>query len=542
LKKFILDITCYINDPRLLVQESFENFLIQKNYKNSKITRENFLEWKFEEHLENLLGNNNFIEKVPYLFELKNYFNMKGQFLKGVLVKLNCMVQNINENQLYMALGTDSQGNLKLNKYLEYETGQNEMLVEDDYSQEENFSNSILCDRIVMNCVNIPGLNPYLKQKLCLNCRFPKNILVLDYSTRTFKINDDVLVLGLAYESNEDIIIHAWKIFPDFISQLSLNCEKSLNSINIVKTDDLLQSRNLISKYLNRIFKNDYLISEYLVLFLTSQIFARVGIHSLGKLNLNIINNFASNEKNSDYIPQLKILFEIITNFCIFLTPTIKSLNKEPLYSRFDANTELLQQGLLQSPKHTFLIIDERHVEEGKLDTIGCKNYNTLKSLIEFGILNYEYPYSNIEMNQEMQILIISDQVKSLFDSFQIISLPYINNQGKDINSQMENLDISENTFSDEEVLQMRMWFNYVRYTECLTKNISFQEEMTNQILNDFKNRKDNFTADNLDICMKLSRLNAISYGRTELSYDDYLYAKNLEQQRIQRMALIKIK
>lgn len=254
---------------------------------------------------------------------------------------------------------------------------------------------------------------------------------------------------------------------------------------------------------------------------------------------MNIINKIPLIE-TQDYYAQLKLFLQVITNFSIFLTPTIKSLNKDPLYSRYDINTDTLQPGILQCPKHTCIVIDERQIDEGKLDTIGCKNYNTLKNLIEFGILNYEYPYSNIEIDQDVQILIISNYVKSLFNSSQLLSLPYSFNNSFNLNSEIEKLEIFDNFFSEEEEELLMSWFNHLRYEEKFSKNFTINNEVVEKIQNDFKNRDNNFTADDLDLCMKLARLYAVSNGNTELSYEDYIFAKNLEKERKMRLDLLK--
>jgi hypothetical protein len=46
-------------------------------------------------------------------------------------------------------------------------------------------------------------------------------------------------------------------------------------------------------------------------------------------------------------------------------------------------------------------------MKEGKLLENGIKNIGSLKNLIDFQLLGYEYPYNRIEISHDLEILVI---------------------------------------------------------------------------------------------------------------------------------------
>jgi hypothetical protein len=541
---------CFYN-PSEIVEESFSYFLNQKNYNpNNVLNSDLFNEWNFLKDLEERskidLTSDKFLNTIPYLGEyyLKENKNHFDKLNNGTLVKFNCMIQNIFENQLFMSAGFDSTQNNKLilNKFFEYDLPkENGMLIDDeeDLCSENNIKGSILSERLSLNCVLLPGLSPVICKELYLDSENiqkikKKKIIVYDYVNSSHKVNEEIFIIGVAYDREKEIIIHSWKIVNDYIQIKNLQNAPNINEFNFKLY------RDSIFNQFKSIFNNNELLSEYLVLFLTSQIFSRVGTHFIGKLSLNIINQKETINDPTDYFAIVQNFIQLISNFTVLFSSTIKSLNSAPLYPRFDVNTEELIQGFLQTPKHTFLLIDERQLNEGKLDDIGCKNYGALKNLVDLQVVNYEYPYSNYEIESDCQILTISDKIKSIFNSNQLIEILFENDdKSYDINLHMENLSLlSKSTLLDENITNYRHWFNLIRYSQEFSKGFQISDEVSGQIQKDFVERKEDFTVDDLDCCMKLARLYAISIGRNELLFSDYKYAKDLEYQRKQKLLL----
>lgn len=576
-------------DHSQIIFESFTNFLslnsIDTENIKSQLTREKFMEWNFTKFLEENKGvnltNESFLNQIPNLTE---YFSNNEQSInggnsisniqdlkQGRLVKFNCMVQNVFENQLYMAIGFEKSGNLIINKFHEYSIQLNSNSVphessqangmaidyeENLYTPDEDFSATLLSERLSLNCVILPGISPSLCNQLCISQESlqklsKKKIIVYDYENSSHKVNEEILVTGVAYEYDNEIIIHSWKIIKDYISKKLIPAEYVTENGNISSTEFLANfnfslARQKIYIQLLNIFNNDELLAEYLILFITSQIYSRVGTHFIGKMSLNIINQTESlkNMNNyNDYFTLLHSFIQMISNFTLSLTPTISSLNNSILCPRFDVNTEELVQGLLQTPRHTFLLIDERQMNEGKLLESGVKNFNTLKELIDFQVINYDYPYSKVEIAHDTQILTVTDKVKSMFNSMELIQIPFLNKIEMEVNSgfQKLNLNSSNSNGIDFSFLpDFRIWFNLTRNSDCFTKNFNIKEEISEKVQKDFLERKDDFTVDDLGTCLKLARLYAISFGRDCLKFEDYLHAKEIEKIRKERLASMK--
>jgi hypothetical protein len=535
-----------INNPEKIVTSSFEFFLKNSNA-SVKIDRKTFSEWNFVKDLQERNGVNleseETLSKIPYLGSVFN--NLKG----GRLVKFNCMIQNILENQLYLALGKDKSQNNKyvINKYFEYEN--NLMTVEDDDLFGNNYydadtSENILMDRLCLNCVCIPGLSPVSLKKfeICeesLKNLANKKIIVFDYDNTQFKVNQEILVIGVAYEVENTIVIHSWKIVQNYFKYL---CSRNYLNLWTLSSFNFVSARNLVQEYLKLILNEDELLAEYLNMFLVSQIFYRLETKLIGKLLINIINQ---KENSYDYYTVLQNFFSLITNFSKTFNITIDSLNKRYLYPRFDINTEELIQGEFQTVDHTFVLLDERNLKEGKLNENGCKNFNTIKSLIDFQSINYYYPYNTIEIHHESQIVTVTDVCKSMFSSSELLEIPFLNgiSSGYNADEHKKKIDKYYSTISDRDVEFMRRYVEVCRYSEEFVKNFKIDDELCKTIQNDFIDRRDeNFSGDDLDVCMKIARLNAISNGRSQLSLDDYAYARGSEIKRKNRIKELKKK
>lgn len=533
-----------LQDPKALVKSSFENFLTTANStEENKLTREKFLQWNFIKDLEDrmgiqLLDNKDLLKRVPFLTEL---IDSKTN-INGRLVKFNCMIQNVLENQLYLAAGYQKGGDKKIiiNKFYEYEENVNSENTEEDLicDSPDKISDSILMERLVLTCVPLPGLNLVTSKALKADLEImpvlkKKKILVYDYENSSHKVNEEILIVGVAYEAEEEIIIHSWKMQVDFISSLGRvfpELDIPFPKINFSEV------RKRILDCFNLIFNGDELISEYMVLLLVSQVFSRVGTMLIGKLSLNIVSKF----EEYDFFPNLERFIQLISDFSITYTPTVESLNKDLLYPRFDVNTEELLQGILQTVKHTIFMIDERNMNEGKLNNNGCKNYAALKSLIDFQAINYEYPYSNVEIQHDSPVLIISNKVKSMFSSNSLIELPFtLGNTlfNESYTAKHKQFDIFWNELKEEEVVVLNTWYNLVKFSEDFKKNFKISTEVSENIQKDYiAEDKSKFTADDFDMSIKLARLYAISNGRNELQFDDYLFTKQLETKRKTRI------
>jgi len=375
---------------------------------------------------------------------------------KGRLIKFNYCVQNIIENQIYLAVGQTKENKLFTNKYHEFnlksknnkekhntENDQNIMDIEeeqpdyDDYGCGSDFNNTILSERLLINGIPIPYLTKWVSEKYNLETEDViknKKILIYEYENQIFKVNDQRLSVGVAYNYTDCIVIHNWFSIDNFlISEIP----KSI----FLKDEDFKIARERLFEFLNSMF-NDRLFSDYLILCLTSQILGKVGTKLLGKLSLNLLNGISKNtivnQENISAIninsiastnftikDALKTILNNITLFYLDLKISIKDLNEQLLVSKFDIETEELNQGILQMMKNTLLLIDEVEMQEGKLGINGLTNVAALKNIIEYQMLHYEFPYSKVEIPQECKIIAISEN-KSLFKSPSLIEVNII--------------------------------------------------------------------------------------------------------------------
>ena len=299
------------------------------------------------------------------------------------------MPQNIIENQLYVC-ATNKDNNIVFNKYCETD-------YEEDLLDEESISdnkNTILLERLLVNAVQIPGMTDWLKKEIFTN-NYNKKILLYEYENDNIKVNEERLVIGLAYKYEDTIILHSWFNIKNIISKPS--------------SIDILTTRDELFKMLSNI-TNDNLITEYLIILLTSQLYARNEDLLLGKIALNI--------KGKDYEVCKKItnIINEIVHFHVNLDVTISNLNKHLYAPRFDPNTDELIQGILQTVNHTIITINELYLESGNLDQNGLKNWENVRNLINFQSMIYDYPYSKVEIFHNNPILIFSEK-KSLFYS-----------------------------------------------------------------------------------------------------------------------------
>ena len=298
------------------------------------------------------------------------------------------MPQNIIENQLYVS-ATYLENDIIFTKYCE--TDYNEELDEDLLYDNKN---TILLERLLINAVQIPGMTEWVKKDLGTNT-FKNKILLYEYENENIKVNEERLVIGLVYKYDETVIIHTWMNLKNIISK------PSLIEIFTVR-DDLFKIFSNLT--------NDKLISEYLIIFLTSQLYARNEDLLLGKITLNI--------KGKDQILSKMIIDMIneIVHYHVNLEITINNLNKQLYAPRFDPNTDELVQGVLQTVNHSIITINELNLESGNLDHMGLKNWENVRNLINFQTMIYDYPYSKVEIFHNNPILIFSEK-KSLFHS-----------------------------------------------------------------------------------------------------------------------------
>ena len=87
---------------------------------------------------------------------------------------------------------------------------------------------------------------------------------------------------------------------------------------------------------------------------------------------------------------------------------TIDSLNKANLIPSKDYNKDRLIHGDLQLPNHFHLLIDETGLNTGELNAKGLLNVNSLKDIIKWQKINYDFGFHSHEFLTNIRVLILS--------------------------------------------------------------------------------------------------------------------------------------
>ena len=130
-------------------------------------------------------------------------------------------------------------------------------------------------------------------------------------------------------------------------------------------------------------------------------------------------------------------------------------------------------------------------------------------------------------MPHDIEIAIFTEGKKSLFDSVFLVKLPVIETNPNINNDIFQN----EKAFDDAFV-----YINSIRTNEKFL-DFKISNEICDMINKDYlASIKGKFNADEFDLVMRLSRLRAISLKRNEMSFEDYVFCRDLETKRKERI------
>ena len=169
----------------------------------------------------------------------------------------------------------------------------------------------------------------------------------------------------------------------------------------------------------------------------------------------------------------------------------------------------------------------EINMGEGKLEEIGVKNVQTIKNIIESQKIFYEYPYNNVEILHNIQLITFSNGNNSIFKSLFLNSIPI-----KKFEKNNEDEIMSE----DNLIEKIFIYINYIRTNPKFINNFKISDEISAQIQKNYLEKNKKFNPDEFDLILNMSRLYAISNGRNELIFSDYEYVYLLEKERRERL------
>jgi hypothetical protein len=88
---------------------------------------------------------------------------------------------------------------------------------------------------------------------------------------------------------------------------------------------------------------------------------------------------------------------------------SIDNLNKCNMIPNKDYNKNKLISGMLQLPRNFNLIIDETVLNTGQLTQKGLINVNSIRDIIKWQKINYDFCYHQQEFQTDMKILVLSN-------------------------------------------------------------------------------------------------------------------------------------
>lgn len=270
--------------------------------------------------------------------------------------------------------------------------------------------------------------------------------------------------------------------------------------------------RTALVEYLAAALGHDVLAAEYVLLALLARIHARRSGVTVGSFSLNL-SRMAGHELE----PALASLMPAVVRQPLSLT----SLN-DPAHTLFVRHTgQHTQAGRLQLPSGTCVVVDERAMEEGKLEDHGMRNVRALSSVLQKRSLPYVLPYSEMDLSTDL-ILVVLSEGKSFLPVD--VHVPVHSTQAR-----------APPSVSAETLQAWRAFLARTRH-EALT----IPESVSQHIQDDFVERRrasNTFDQDDLQRCLVIARLLALSHGHTELTPALWTRAMELDAARAARLA-----
>ncbi|KAE8589534.1 hypothetical protein XENTR_v10017603 [Xenopus tropicalis] len=278
--------------------------------------------------------------------------------------------------------------------------------------------------------------------------------------------------------------------------------------------------------FLSHALLGDSLAAEYLILHLISTVYARRDVLPLGKFTLNL----SGCPRNGTFSELLYRVVQQLVPAAHYLPMTIENMNKLCFIPRKDYNANRLVSGLLQLSPQTSLLVDETLLEQGQLDTTGVHNVTALGNLITWQKVDYDFSYHRMEFPCNINVLVTSEGRSLLPSDCHVHLQPQM---------MPPNLEQYLGALLAASLPSLLNKFRtYIGLLRLLDYSIS--DEATKAVEDDFvemrKNDPQSISADDLHRLLVVARLSSLSAGQTSLSREQWLRAKQLEQQRKNRL------
>jgi len=270
--------------------------------------------------------------------------------------------------------------------------------------------------------------------------------------------------------------------------------------------------RAALIEYLATALGNDTLAAEYVLLALLGRIHARRAGVTVGSISLNL-----SRMVDHELLPALESLLPAVVK-----QPLCLATLNDPKHTLFVRHAEQnTHAGRLQLPNGTCVVVDEREMQEGELQDHGIQNIRALTAVLQKRSLPYVLPYSEMHLDTDLIMLVVSE-AKTF--------LPV------DVHVPVHSTQSSAAPSASLEALQA--WRAYLARTRH--ESLTIPEGVSQHIQEDFVKRRrasPEFNQEDLQRCLSVARLLALSHSHTELTPDLWRRAVALDEARAARLA-----
>ena len=231
-----------------------------------------------------------------------------------------------------------------------------------------------------------------------------EKILVLLYDQHELKVNDVVKVVGIyeAYDAGSTCDFH----YPYGLPAIhAISISKNSSKVCLADKQAYAVLRSKTHAALSQLGLDGHKGTIFMLALLSN-----ISTRTSGLLTSLLIGYFPLNVRLSRQIQGNSWVARLCQMYPkMILIPLSRSfLEAEEFESRMDYETGVLQQGRLQIPNGTLLLIDERPLEEGKLSDIAAKNLQSLIHVITHQVVNYDFGGYPVPIPTNVPIISIS--------------------------------------------------------------------------------------------------------------------------------------
>lgn len=475
------------------------------------------------EHFAPLLGENS---HVPFLTSKSLPSFLSGQSATGTLTRWRCMVTDTGIGNELLVPSCEHEGKRMHLMYGAEDRGQ-------------GWSDAALTERVVIGATSVPGEQKWVGRLLQGNTALEDAVSAMEVSPSAptlsvyLKVYDARLADELRPAELVDVVglvdlcypASAWPEENDaqrepqpciHVLALHRTSVTALTRVTAPRAAAFSSAKaryEALVTYIAGVLAGDTLAAEYITLSLLARIQWRVPGAAVGALTVNLTRADSVAEKLSAALEQLCPVVAVQS----LALPELNNGNA-PLYPQ---GTDYgLHPGRLQLVDGTVLVVDEISMGEGQLGDTGVRNVRTLSQLISRHTLVYLYPFSEFEVNTDINVLVLSTGRSFLPAD---VHIPWQPSGGAIPEISQDVLDAFRTAILDARVA-----------------TLSVSDAASERIQAYFVERRKadaKFTQDDLQRYIGIARLIALGTGGPELGEVEWARAVELENMRAARIS-----